>query len=80
MPNPTVASTTKLTKPINIQCIFIFRSSWVVIEMIRLLVAQQTLQLQRLLPELLIPALPIWLTAHQKLRTNRRIRRVMVVP
>lgn len=40
-------------------------------------IARQSPHLQRLFPELPIGALPIWLTAHQELRTNRRIRRVM---
>lgn len=40
-------------------------------------IAQQTPTLQRLFPDLPIPALEVWLTAHQELRMNRRIRRVM---
>lgn len=40
-------------------------------------IAKQFKNLQFILPELLMPSLPIWLTAHQELRTNRRIRRVM---
>ena len=31
----------------------------------------------RILPEIRIPALPIWLASHQELRTSQRIRRVM---
>lgn len=31
----------------------------------------------RVVPDLPIPTLPVWLTAHQDLRTSRRIRRVM---
>lgn len=34
-------------------------------------------QLQRLFADLAIPPLPIWLCAHQELRTSRRIRRTM---
>jgi len=33
--------------------------------------------LRRVLPELPIPSLPVWLCAHQDLRTSRRIRRAM---
>jgi DNA-binding transcriptional LysR family regulator len=33
--------------------------------------------LVRLVPELEIPPLPVWLAAHQDLRTSQRIRRVM---
>lgn len=32
--------------------------------------------LQRLMPEVDIPALPVWLTAHAALKTSRRVRRV----
>lgn len=34
-------------------------------------------QLVRILPEIRIPALPVWLASHQELRTSQRIRRVM---
>jgi DNA-binding transcriptional LysR family regulator len=34
-------------------------------------------RLRRILPEIAIPALPIWLASHQELRTSQRIRRVM---
>ena len=34
-------------------------------------------QLRRILPDLPLPALPVWLCAHQDLRSNRRIRRTM---
>lgn len=33
-------------------------------------------QLERLLPEIAIPGLPMWLTSHRELRTSSRIRRV----
>ncbi len=33
-------------------------------------------RVQRILAELELPALPMWLTAHSELKTNRRIRRV----
>ncbi len=33
-------------------------------------------KVRRILPELPLPTLPVWLTAHAELRTNRRIRRV----
>ncbi|MEX3011618.1 LysR family transcriptional regulator [Hoeflea sp. TYP-13] len=33
--------------------------------------------MRRILPEIEIPALPIWLASHQELRTSQRIRRVM---
>ena len=33
-------------------------------------------RVRRVLPSLALPALPLWLTAHAELRTNRRIRRV----
>lgn len=33
--------------------------------------------LRRILPEIVIPALPIWLASHRELRTSQRIRRVM---
>jgi DNA-binding transcriptional LysR family regulator len=31
-------------------------------------------QLQRVLPELELPVLPVWLTAHRELRASRRLR------
>jgi len=43
------------------------------------LLADQQPQLQRVLPELaapLLPVLPVWLTAHRELRHNRRLRTV----
>lgn len=40
-------------------------------------IAQQNPSLQRLFPHLPIPSLEVWLTAHQELRLNQRIRRVM---
>lgn len=40
-------------------------------------IAQQNPSLQRLFPDLPIPSLEVWLTAHQELRLNQRIRRVM---
>ncbi len=40
-------------------------------------VAAQCPDLVRLLPEIEIPPLPMWLTAHQALHTNLRIRRTM---
>ncbi len=39
--------------------------------------ARQTVEVVRILPEVDIPPLPMWLTAHQELRTSLRIRRVM---
>lgn len=39
--------------------------------------AVETPGMVRLLPEVVIPALPMWLAAHQELRTNLRIRRTM---
>jgi DNA-binding transcriptional LysR family regulator len=39
--------------------------------------AAETAGIVRLVPDLPIPTLPVWLTAHQDLRTSRRIRRVM---
>ena len=33
-------------------------------------------RVQRILPELEIPPLPVWLTAHAELKTSQRIRRV----
>lgn len=34
-------------------------------------------ELRRILPDVTIPALPIWLASHRELRTSQRIRRVM---
>ena len=31
---------------------------------------------QRVLPDQDLPSLPVWLTAHQELKTSRRVRRV----
>ena len=39
--------------------------------------ASLTTSLEEVLPELSIPPLPMWLAAHQELRTSLRIRRVM---
>ena len=39
--------------------------------------ASLTPSLEEVLPELSIPPLPVWLAAHQELRTSLRIRRVM---
>lgn len=39
--------------------------------------AAQIGDVEPILPELAIPALPMWLTSHQELRTNLRIRRCM---
>lgn len=38
---------------------------------------RQTPELRHLLPELNIPALPMWLASHEELRTSLKIRRVM---
>ncbi len=38
---------------------------------------RQTPELRRILPDLDIPALPMWLASHQELRTSLKIRRVM---
>lgn len=40
-------------------------------------IARQSNELERLLPTLQIPPLPMWLTAHAEVRTNRRIRQVV---
>lgn len=39
--------------------------------------ARQTPELRRILPDLNIPPLPMWLASHQELRTSLKIRRVM---
>ncbi len=39
--------------------------------------ARQTPELRRVLPDLNIPPLPMWLASHQELRTSLKIRRVM---
>lgn len=39
--------------------------------------ARKTPELRRILPDLAIPALPMWLASHQELRTSLKIRRVM---
>jgi DNA-binding transcriptional LysR family regulator len=33
-------------------------------------------QVQRVLPQLKIPSLPVWLAVHREIRTDRRIRAV----
>lgn len=38
--------------------------------------AEQQPDLQRLVPELPLPLLPVWLTAHRELRASRRLRLV----
>ena len=40
-------------------------------------IARADPRLCRILPEIEIPALPVWLASHQELRTSRKIRRVM---
>jgi len=40
-------------------------------------IAQKCPDLVRLVPELSLPSLPMWLAAHQELKTNPRIRRAM---
>jgi DNA-binding transcriptional LysR family regulator len=39
-------------------------------------VGERERSVQRILPDMPLPKLPVWLTAHAELRTNRRIRRV----
>jgi DNA-binding transcriptional LysR family regulator len=39
-------------------------------------VAAQDRDVRRVLPELKVPALPIWLTVHREIRSNQRIRQV----
>ncbi len=41
------------------------------------MIAETDPRLRRILPEIKIPALPIWLASHRELRTSQRIRRVM---
>lgn len=40
-------------------------------------IAARDPMIRRVLPDLKIPPMPVWLCAHQDLRTNRRIRRAM---
>ncbi len=40
-------------------------------------IASFTPSLMRVLPQLKLPTLPMWLASHQELKTNIRIRRVM---
>ena len=39
--------------------------------------AENVGDVEAILPELIIPPLPMWLTSHQELRTNLRIRKCM---
>lgn len=41
------------------------------------ILANQDPDMRRLLPQVQIPALPIWLASHQELRTSQKIRRTM---
>ncbi|MBB1249756.1 LysR family transcriptional regulator [Rhizobium sp. G21] len=43
----------------------------------QLAIAARDADLQRLLTDLPLPRLPLWLAAHQELKTNRRIRRAL---
>lgn len=42
----------------------------------QLSIGQNTPGITRLLPEIPLPSLPVWLTAHPELKTSRRVRRV----